>query len=126
MSTVTVLRGPERRRRWSVGEKLRIVEECAADGASVAEVARRRDVHANLVHLWRRQAREGLLSDRAGGQFAPVTVTTPRSSAGAEPTMACGSAIEVRLRNGRVLRVPDGITPARLAQLAEALEGGAR
>lgn len=126
MSTVTVLRGPERRRRWSVGEKLRIVEECATDGASVAEVARRHDVHANLVHLWRRQAREGVLSDRAGGQFASVTVAMPRISPAAEPATDSGSAIEVRLRNGRILRVPEGIAPARVAQLAEALEGGAR
>lgn len=125
MSTVTVLRGPERRRRWSISEKLRVVEECSADGASVADVARRHDIHANQVHLWRRQARMGLLSDAADGRFARVTVTTPRSSAGAEPATASTSAIEVRLRNGRILRVPEGIAPARVAQFAEALEGSA-
>lgn len=126
MSTVTVLRGPERRRRWSVSEKLRIVEECGTEGASVTDVARRHDVHANLVHLWRRQARMGLLSNVVSTQFAPVAVALPPTSIGADAVPACGSAIEVRLRNGRVLRVAEGIAPARVAQLAEALEGNAR
>ena len=38
----------------------------------------------------------------------------------------CGSTIEVMLRNGRVLRLPDGGPPAWVAGLADALEGAAR
>jgi transposase len=127
MTTVTVLRGPERRRRWSVAEKLRIVEECTAEGMAVADVARRHDVHPNLVHLWRRQARTGELSDPAGGraQFAPVALAAPENPAGGgEPEGARGGMIELLLRNGRVLRLSDGVSPVRLAQLVEALEGG--
>jgi hypothetical protein len=37
-----------------------------------------------------------------------------------------GSVIEVVLRNGRVLRLSDGVTPARAVILADALEGLAR
>src|SRR6266480_752602 len=83
MTTVTVLAGPERRRRWSAGEKLRIVAESLAAEASVAEVARRHDVHPNLVHLWRRQARTGVLSVAADGEarFAPVAVAAANSVA---------------------------------------------
>ena len=80
MSTVTVLCGPERRRRWSPAEKARIVEESLAPEAHVAEVARRHDIHPNLLHLWRRQARTGALAlvraeDVAAGevQFAAAT-----------------------------------------------------
>jgi transposase len=128
MSTVTVLRGPERRRRWSAAEKLRIVDECTAEGTTVADVARRHDVHANLVHLWRRQARTGLLSDATSGraQFAPVALVaaekrtvSPASEAG------CEGVIELVLRNGRVLRLPEGVSPMWVARLVEALEGGA-
>jgi transposase len=57
MSAVTVLSGPERRRRWTSAVKTRIIEESLAPGASVAEVAREHDIHPNLLHLWRRQAR---------------------------------------------------------------------
>jgi transposase len=52
MTTVAVLSGPERRRRWTSVEKLRIVEESLAGEASVAEVTRRHDVHPNLLHHW--------------------------------------------------------------------------
>jgi transposase len=47
--TVTVLSGPERRRRWTTAEKLRIVEESQAPDAVVSEIARRHDVHPNLL-----------------------------------------------------------------------------
>ena len=59
--TVTVLSGPERRRRWTIAEKLRIVEESLASDAVASEVARRHDVHPNQLHAWRRMARLGLL-----------------------------------------------------------------
>ena len=80
MSKVLVLSGPERRRRWTTVEKLRIVEASQAPSASVIEVARRHDVHPNLLTVWRRQARTGALgAGRAPRQedevqFAAVSV----------------------------------------------------
>jgi transposase len=129
MTAVTVLSGPERRRRWSSAEKLRIVEESLAGEASVAEIARRHDLHPNLLHLWRRQARTDVLAPipAGGGRFVPVAIAS--SGTGADPTRAAAGpalAIEVVLRNGRVLRLPKGIAPARAAALADALEGCGR
>ena len=129
MSTVTVLSGPERRRRWTAAEKLRIVEESLSGEANVAEVARRHDVHPNLLHLWRRQARTGARSVAAddGSRFVPVTVATGNSAAA---VTTCGGGlglvIEVVLRNGRMLRVPEGVAPARAVALADALEACGR
>src|SRR5258705_2734928 len=116
--TTTILSGPERRRRWTSEQKLQIVGESLAAGAKVAAVARRHDVHPNLIYGWRRQMRNGVLSaSPAGGvQFVPVTVA-------AAPGFGSEPAIEVVLRNGRVLRVSDGVAPTRAAALAEALEG---
>ena len=131
MSTVTVLSGPERRRRWTAAEKLRIVEESLAGEASVAEVARRHDVHPNLLHLWRRQARTGARSVAAddGSRFVPVAVTVATGNSAAAVT-TCGGGlglvIEVVLRNGRMLRVPEGVAPARAVALADALEACGR
>ena len=50
--------GAERRSRrsWSRDEKRRIVEETFRPGASVAEVARRHGLNANLVFNWRKAA----------------------------------------------------------------------
>jgi transposase len=124
--TATVLSGVERRRRWTSAEKLRIVEESLAGEASVAEVARRHDVHPNLLHLWRRRARTGASSivGADGSRFVPVAV----GPAGAALAVRVRGAdhepvIEVVLRNGRVLRVPQGVGPARAVALADALEG---
>jgi transposase len=47
------------RRRRSIEEKRRIVEETLAAGASVARVARRHAVNANQVFYWRKKYREG-------------------------------------------------------------------
>jgi transposase len=44
------------RRAWSAEEKRRIVDEAVIPGASVAEIARRHGVNANLVFTWRKAA----------------------------------------------------------------------
>jgi transposase len=133
--TVTVLPGPERRRRWTTAEKLRIVEESETAEMPVAEVARRHGLHPNQLHGWRRQARLGLLiSELAGSastecQLVPIAVAPAESTVCEQPKPADTDApavIELVLRNGRVLRLPEAVTPARAAALAEALEGGRR
>lgn len=129
MATVTVLSGPERRRRWTAAEKLRLVAESSASGLSVVDFARRHDVHPNLVHAWRRQAKTGELSVAPDGEarFRPVAVATEDSVALLTRTReeAC-SIVEVVLRNGRLLRLSDRMAPGRAASLADALEGCAR
>lgn len=62
-------------RRRSAEEKRRIVEETLSPGASVAVVARRHDVNANQVFMWRQQYRAGKLgSGTAVAGFIPVGV----------------------------------------------------
>ena len=125
MTAVTVLTGPERRRRWTTAEKLRLVEESLSAGPSVAEFARQRDIHPNLIHLWRRQARTGALSagrSEAKMRFAPVAIAPV-----ATPVMTRqgrdAAIIELVLRNGRVLRLCDRVAPGEAARFADALEG---
>ena len=85
MSKVSVLSGPERRRRWTTVEKLQIVEESQAPSASVIEVARRHDVHPNLLTVWRRQARTGAIGPAAAlrheDEVSPSGVGLPPASA---------------------------------------------
>ena len=63
----------------SVQEKLRIVEEASRPGASVAAVALRNGVNANLVFGWRRLHRRGLLERQreVAPRLLPVRVTMP-------------------------------------------------
>jgi len=60
------------RRTWSLEERQRIVAEALAPDASVASVARRHGLNANLVFKWIRRAREGWLDRRR----APVKDAT--------------------------------------------------
>jgi transposase len=124
MTTVAVLSGPERRRRWPASEKARIVAESLAPGAAVTEVARRHDVHPNLLHGWRRQARTAMLPGSTVDHFVPVRIERDEGIAAARPKGgANAAAIEVLLGNGVVLRVPEGAAADRAAQLAAALSG---
>ena len=52
--------GRRSRRAWSDEEKRRIVAEAVLPGASVADIARRHGVNANLVFNWRKLARAAL------------------------------------------------------------------
>ena len=135
MSAITILTGPERRRRWPTAEKLRMVEETLAPGARVVEVARRHDVHPNLLHVWRAQARRGELRRASGSasssggrpQFAPVVVASGGDVSGpARARGDAGSLVEVMLRNGRMMRVPEQAALSRIAGLADVLEGQVR
>jgi transposase len=130
--TVTVLSGPERRRRWTSAEKLRIVEESLAPAAIASEVARGHDVHPNQLYTWRRQARLGLLTAGVaataadGFRFVPVAIAEDsegKLSAKAAVVAGSSATIEVALRNGRVLRLREAIALERAVALADALDG---
>jgi transposase len=95
MSRVEVLSGPERRRRWSAEQKRSIVAEAFAPGASVCDVARRRDVVPGQIYRWRRD-----LLDVARG-FAEVVVapepTTKATVGVAAVEIEFSSDIRVRI-----------------------------
>ena len=48
-----IITGVERRRRWRLEEKLRIVAETEEPGASFVAVARRHEVNRGLLWNWR-------------------------------------------------------------------------
>jgi transposase len=68
MSQMSVIMGPERRRRWRPEEKLAVVAEAFAPGATVADVSRRLNGATSLIYQWRRQAM------RSPG-FAPAVIS---------------------------------------------------
>nr|CCD31985.1 Transposase, IS3/IS911 family protein [Methylocystis sp. SC2] len=70
------------RRTWSLDERQRIVDEALAPDASVAAVARRHGLNANLVFKWIRRAREGWLDRRrAPAQEADASAVARDSDA---------------------------------------------
>ena len=129
-----IITGVERRRRWRVEEKLRIVAECERPGASLVAVARQHDVSSGLLWNWRRQARRGLLgADLATASF-PIQVTgepvsrdpDPRSTLPAVPSGRSTSAdaqIEIMLADGTMVRAGQNVSLATLRRVLAALRG---
>ena len=67
----------ERRRTRSLDERKRIVVEALAPGASVAAVARRHGLNANLVFKWIRRSREGWRDRRSEPANEKPVVVVP-------------------------------------------------
>jgi transposase len=128
VSKVSVLSGPERRRRWTPAEKRRIVEESLAPYASVIEVARQHDVHPNLLTVWRRQARTGSLGavkvprQESEVEFAAVSVAPEQPAWTARA--GTGGTIEIAFASGVQLRITGAVDPATLTAAVAALSGG--
>jgi transposase len=117
-----ILTGPERRRRWSVDEKLRIVGEAEAEGSRVADIARRHDITRQHIYQWRRELRNRGFLPAAPSLFLPVELAEDRC--GERDTDAVrGHHVEIGLRNGRTVRisadVPD-VVLHRMIRIAEA------
>jgi transposase len=122
---VEVITSVERRRRWSVQEKLRLVAESYRAEGGIAEVAGRADLHPSLLQRWRRQAREGTLGgDRRGpGSFVPIAIGGVESNT-VSPTaalIASGPAVrglvEIDLPNGCRVRVEHDIPAVALRRI---------
>ncbi len=60
-SRAEIISQVERRRRWSMEEKVQLLEAIMQPGASVAAVADRYGVSRSLLFFWRKQAKAGLM-----------------------------------------------------------------
>ena len=129
-----IITGVERRRRWRVEDKLRIVAECERPDACLAAVARRHDVSSGLLWNWRRQARRGRLRVDLAPNFFPVQVTDEpisrnpgkRSTSLAVPPGMPTSAdaqIEIMLADGTMVRAGQNVSLATLRRVLTALRG---
>ncbi|KXU31120.1 hypothetical protein A0J57_17665 [Sphingobium sp. 22B] len=108
MGQVTVFSGAQRR-RWSLDEKLELVEASMAPGASIGEVARAADVDVSLIYKWRRML-VGAAPERPGAppQFAEVAIRPEQAAA-----PVADKVIVIELP-GAKLRIPPGASPELL------------
>jgi transposase len=56
---VEVFAGIQRRRRYSVDQKLAVLQEASQPGMTISYVARRHGISPSLVFMWRRRMSEG-------------------------------------------------------------------
>lgn len=133
--TVEIITGRERRRRWSVADKLRILAECDEPGVQVSAVAARHGVYRSLIFQWRRQARDGLLVAEPMPGFVPVRFAAPDPPTPIAPppdaaaprrpgsSRRPASLIEIELPDGVRLRVGEAVGSVALRRVLAALRG---
>ena len=132
---VEIITGRERRRRWSVADKLRIVAKLQELGTLVRTVAARHGVCESLVFTWRRQVRNGALVAPEMPTFLPVQVFEPPTAIIGQhrpeqpvtpaptPPRPQAGLIEIALGNGRQVRVGSDVNLAALRRVLAALGG---
>ena len=114
--------GTERRRRWSLQDKLQIVEETMQPDVTVSEVARRHGLAPSVVFTWRRLAREGRLGD-TGPAFVPVEITPlPVQAVPMVSSSRRTGLIEIVLGRGRRIRVDREVDPEALRRVLQVVE----
>ena len=116
-----VLVGPERRRRWSLAEKRRIVAESLAPGAVSSVVARRHGIHPNQLCDWRRTLRR--LTAETISELVPISVAAPSDALTSSPqprAMASGQ-IEIVIGEATV-RVPTLVDEPTLRRVLAAVK----
>ena len=134
---VEIITGRERRRHWSVDDKLRLVAEIAEPGTRVRAVAARHGVCESLLFTWRRQVRDGVLAAPEMPVFIPVQVlgtslgtpglSHPEPAAGRPPAAAPAPArpqagrIEIALPDGTCIRVGADVNQAALRRVLAAV-----
>jgi len=133
MMGLEIISGVERRRRWSVADKLRIVAEADEPGAKVAEVARRHEISRSILWTWRKQARTGRLTMSDPPGFLPVVVdaVSAMDTAASEPSAASlqadappppdHRAITITLANGTRLEISAALSLPALSCVIGAL-----
>ena len=112
------------RRLWTDEEKRSICLQTAAPGVSVAQVALRYAVNANLIFKWLRDPRHApdpvsMPSSSEGSRFLPVEIVAEAKAPVAAPV--ADSHIEIDLAGGHRMRISGGYDPEALARLIRGL-----
>ena len=128
-----VINGALGRRRWSVDDRARILEETLEPGAVVSAVARRHGLTPQQLFTWRREARKAAepLPAFVPAVIAPEPMTAATAPAPSQPSRRRvrrpssrrrAAAIEVDVAGVRV-RIENGASPATIAAVIGALKG---
>ena len=118
-----VLSGPERRRRWSTEEKLRVLAQSMAPGSSPGLACRMHGISTGQLSTWRKQFRSGELTGfvpvsvmAEAGLPEPPTVPDVKDKA---PTAV--GVIEIELPSGVKLRITGDVGEVALRRVLSAL-----
>ena len=118
------------KRLWTDEEKRSICLQTMAPDVSVAQVARRYALNANMIFKWLRDARYGPGSASVAADapiFLPVEIVNPARSEVARTVLPASTLpdclLEIEIAGGHRLRVSGAYDPDALAQLIRGLSG---
>ena len=138
-ATTELLGRVERRRRFSVEQKLAVLTEATAPGASMSAVARRHGLLPAQVYKWRRLAELGVIGVPGASElpsFVAVEIaqevrSLPAAVSAEKPTAGAGASrrrrrkkaglIEIELEGGRRVRVDRDVDAAALERVLDVL-----
>ncbi len=111
------------KRLWTDEEKRSICLQTTAPGVSVAQVALRYTMNANLIFKWLRdltyRPEPGMRAAEVGFRFLPVEIA--QEAAVAPPMPTAVNHIEIELVGGHRMRISGGYDPEALARLIRGL-----
>jgi len=112
------------KRLWTDEEKRSICFQTVAPGVSVAQVARRYAVNANLIFKWLRDPRYApdpalVSAPSEEARFLPVEIVAETKGPGAEPVGE--NRMEIDLAGGHRMRISGSYDPEALARLIRGL-----
>ena len=118
------------KRLWTDEEKRSICLQTMAAEVSVAQVARRYALNANMIFKWLRDARYAPGSAQGGVDaqvFLPIEIVNPTRSEAARPVLPNSvlpdCLLEIEIAGGHRLRVSGSYDPEMLARLIRGLSG---
>src|ERR1700730_13126019 len=136
-ATTELLGGVEGRRRFSVEQKLAVLTEATAPGASMSAVARRHGLLPAQVYKWRRLAELGVIGVPGASELpffvavelaqgarslpAPISAEKPTAGASRRRRRKKAGLIEIELEGGRRVRVDRDVDAAALERVIDVL-----
>ena len=109
-----------RRRSYTQDQKRQIVAETLMAGVSVARVARRHGINANVVFTWRKQLRQATAVKLLPVQVADGSAPAPKRRYAGKPVPEVGF-IEIELAGGHRVRVHGAADSRTVRSVIEAL-----
>jgi len=106
-----------KRQRWTRGQARAVLEKQASSGLTVREFAEREGLKPVRLQRWRERLGIG-----ASQRLAASAASMPERTAFVEVRAQRPSRIELVLRTGHVLFVPDSFDAGALSRLVEILE----
>ena len=112
------------RRLRSLEDKLKLIAEARAAGATVSSVARKHGVNANLLFGWMRQQEQGVLMVRtrpSRPRLLAVTVAPSATTSGEPVSPSPSGQLEITLPDRTCIRATGTVSIERLEQLVRLL-----